>query len=333
MKAKRWVLAKQFNGVPTSENVVLEEFELPDELKENEVLLQAVYLSVDPYMRVFPQKEGAVMMGEQLSEVIKTRNGQYPLGTLVLCKAGWVSHYISNGEGLSPISFDIGSTPISHTLGALGMPGATAYIGLNECHPKPREILLVTAAAGAVGSVVGQLAKLKGLTVIGLVGSEDKLAWCKNELGFDHVFNYKTSNWSEEVSKVAPDGVDIYYDNVGGDYYHTVINKHLRMHGRLLVVGSIQTYNDTETRKFPQTNLSILMKELTVKGFMVYSYASEWPAAFTEMNQYMQQGKLKTKETTYVGFEKMFEAFSGLFVGENTGKAIVKAVNAQTHYP
>jgi len=333
MIGKQWTYVKPFSGFPSEENLKLEEINLPDELNENEVLLQAVWLSVDPYMRVFPATVGKAMIGEQLSEVIKTRNGKYPLGTLVLSKAGWISHYISTGENLSPISFDIGSTPLSYTLGTLGMPGATAYIGLNKCDPKPNETLLVTAAAGAVGSIVGQLAKIRGLKVIGLVGSDDKLDWCKNELGFDHVFNYKTSNWSDEISKVAPDGINIYYDHVGDEFYTTIINKHLRSKGRVLVVGSIQNYNDTESKPVPATNLSVLMKELTIKGFMVYTYYPEWPAAFTEMNQYIKEGKLKVKETRYEGFEKMLEAFVGLFKGDNTGKAVVRSVNAHTHYP
>jgi prostaglandin reductase 1 len=285
-------------------------------------------------IRGFPAEIGKRMIGEQLSEVIKTRNGQFPLGTLVLSKAGWTNHYISTGEDLSPISFDIGSTPISHTLGALGMPGATAFCGLKQCSPKSGEIFLITAAAGAVGSIVGQLAKLKGLKVIGLVGSDEKLDWCKNELGFDHVFNYKKCNWSDELAKVAPDGVDIYWDHVGDEYYTTVINKHMRKDGRVLVVGSIENYNDVDKRSVPATNISILMKGITVKGFLVYFFGqNEWANAFTQMNKLIQEGKLKTKETTYVGFEKMFEAFVGLFKGDNTGKAIIKVVNTQTNYP
>ena len=136
------------------------------------------------------------------------------MGTLVLSKSGWQSHYISKGEDTQSISFDLGSTRISYTLGTLGMPGATAFFGLEKCDPEAGETVLVTAAAGAVGHVVGQLAKLKGCTVIGVVGSEVKADWCKNELGFDHVINYKKSNFNEELSKIAPDGVDIYYDNV-----------------------------------------------------------------------------------------------------------------------
>lgn len=331
MKAQKWVLVKKFSGIPNEENIKLEEFDLKEELNENEVLFQAVYLSVDPYMRIFGTEEGQVMAGEQLSEVIKTRNGLFPVGTLVLSKAGWQSHYISQGEGTQPISFDLGATPISYTLGTLGMPGATAFIGLNKCDPKAGEVVLVTAAAGAVGHVVGQLAKAKGCTVIGIVGSDEKVNWCKS-LGFDHVINYKTSDFSAEISKVAPDGIDIYYDNVGGSYLTTVINKHMRHHGRIIIVGSIQTYNKSDVQLVEATNITILLKELTVKGFMVYTYSNEWPQAFTEMNKLIQEGKLKTKESKYLGFEKMRDAFYGLFKGDNIGKAIVKTNNAITHY-
>ena len=248
-------------------------------------------------MRVFPAELGKPMIGEQLSRVIKTRNGQFPLETLVLSKAGWTSHYISNGQDLSPISFDIGSTSLSHTLGALGMPGATAFIGLEQISPKPNEILLITAAAGAVGSIAGQLAKLKGLKVIGLVGSDDKLDWCKNELGFDHVFNYKKCNWSEEVAKVAPDGIDIYWDHVGGE---TVINKHLRKFGRLLKVDNIAVTNDINKKPLPDTSVAIAKKELTVKGFFVYNFHSQFPYAFTQLNKFIQENTLKTKEKKFL---------------------------------
>lgn len=190
--------------------------------------------------------------------MIKTKNGEFPLGTLVLASAGWQSHYISTGEGLEPISFDIGSTSRSYTLGTLGMPGATAFIGLKQCEPKKGEILLVSGAAGAVGHVVGQLGKIYGLTVIGLAGSDDKCDWLKNELGFDHVFNYKKVNVSEAIQSVAPDGVDIYYDNIGGEFFFTVWEKHMKMFGRIMTIGSISTYNDTEPRKRMFNQSSIL---------------------------------------------------------------------------
>lgn len=332
MKAQKFVLKKKFSGVPTTDNIELVEFELEDALQAGEVLFQTVFLSVDPYMRMFGTNEGETMTGEHLAEVIKTKSGEFPLGTLVLSKAGWVSHYVSKGEGTEPISFDIGKSPISYALSILGMPGATAYFGLEKCEPKSGETVLVSSAAGAVGHVVGQLAKLKGCTVIGIAGSDEKINWCKNELGFDHVINYKTSNYSDELAKIAPDGVEIYYDNVGGDYYHTIITKHMKSRGRILVVGSIQTYNDIDMKLFPATNLSILMKELTVRGFMVYSCKQEWPQAFTYMNKLIQEGKLKTRQNVYEGFEKTRDAFFGLFTGDSIGKAIVKTKNEMTHY-
>lgn len=332
MKAKKWVLAKSFSGIPTDENLKLVEFELPDELQPGEVLLQAVYWSVDPYMRIFPQKEGDVMQGELLCEVIRTRNGQFPLGSLLLSKAGWQSHFISKGDNLEWIRFDLGGTPKSYTLGTLGMPGATAYISLEKCNPKPNETIAISAAAGAVGNLVGQLAKLKGLTVIGFVGSDEKLNWCKNELHFDHVINYKKQDFSKALSEVAPNGIDIYYDNVGGEFYSTIVNHHMRQNGRVLVCGSIRTYNNKERLKTDETNFDILMKQLTVMGFMCYNHYEDWPNAFVEINKLIQEGKIKVREHRYDGIESMCDAFRGLFLGENIGKAIVKAKNEFSHY-
>ncbi len=310
MKAKKFVLSKNFSGIPTQEDISLVGYELNDELKEGEVLFQSIYLSVDPYMRIFGTEKGQPMIGEHLAEVIKTRNGKFPIGTLVLSKAGWQSHYISNGDETSPLSFDLGSTPISYTLGILGMPGATAYLSLKKCDLKSGETVLVTSAAGAVGHIVGQLAKLEGCTVIGVVGSDEKAAWCKNDLKFDHVINYKTCDLGTEISKVAPEGIDVFYDNVGGEFYHEILTKHMKLNGRVLVVGSIQTYNDIEAKQckeneifielfeylenlflfsVPATNVSILMKQLTVRGFQVYLCENEWPQAFTEINKLIRE--------------------------------------------
>lgn len=328
MKAKKWILVKHFEGEPKDEDLQLVEEDLPDELKENEILLEAVYLSVDPYMRPYSKRftPPFPMFGEQLAKVIKTRNGQFPLGSVVLSHAGWKSHFISKGDDLSWISFDLNGTSHSHCLGALGMPGATAYFGLLKLtEPKAGETVIVNGAAGAVGSIVGQLAKIKGCKVIAFVGSDDKLNWCKNDLKFDHVFNYKKVNFSEAISSVAPDGADIFFDNVGGEYYHTIINKHLKRYARVSLCGSIENYNELQPKLYPATNWKILQNEIKVQGFIVNTFKKDWPEAFTEMNQYIKDGRLKTQETVYEGFEKMREAFFGLFKGENTGKAIVKA--------
>ena len=188
------------------------------------------------------------MFGEQVSRVIKSNNGKFPVGTAVLSRAGWISHYVSKGEGLSPILLDLGDTSLSYCIGALGMPGATAFFGLDLMQPKKGEVLLVNGAAGAVGSLVGQLGKIKGMKVIGFVGTDEKLEWVKNELGFDHVFNYKKCDFTKAISECAPEGVDCFFDNVGGEWYHTVVNKHLRKYGRASLCGSIQNYNDKEVK-------------------------------------------------------------------------------------
>jgi NADPH-dependent curcumin reductase CurA len=196
-------------------------------------------------MRVEAGKLGETMVGEQLCEVISTRNGQFPLGSLLLSKAGWTSHFISStGNDLEWIQFDLGSTPKSYLLGTLGMPGATAYIGLMKTEPKKGETVLVSSCASAVGNVVAQIAQLKGCKVIGMTGSDEKVNWCLNDLSLQHVFNYKKENFSDAIQRLAPDGIDIYFDNVGGDFYHTIINKHMKKHGRVLVCGSTSTYSN-----------------------------------------------------------------------------------------
>ncbi|RNA22612.1 prostaglandin reductase 1 [Brachionus plicatilis] len=288
MKAKKWILSKNFCGQPTEENLSLVEFEIPEQLKENEVLLQAVYLSVDPYMKVWKKKEGQTMIGEQLSEVIESRNPIFPKGTMVLSHAGWITNYKSKGDDLNFIRFDLGKTPISYTLGVLGMTGATAYFGLKKCSPKQGEVFLVSCAAGAVGSIVGQLAKLKGLKVIGLVGSDEKVKFCK-EIGFDQVFNYNSCNINEEIKLVVPDGVDVYFDNAGGTFYSSIIENNMKNNGRVLVCGSIQTYCCEDPSKYEKDNLSVI-------DFRSSDYSNDWPKAYNEMNKLIQGGKLTVKE-------------------------------------
>jgi len=335
MKGQKWVLVKEFDGEPKESDIQLQDFELP-EIKDGQVLLQAIYLTVDPYMRAHKQAAGGPVIGQSLAEVLESKNGEFAVGSLVMANSGWQSHFISNGSDIPirPISFDLGNTKPSYTLGTLGMPGATAYCGLNKCSPKKGETLFVSSAAGAVGHVVGQLAKIQGLTVIGSASTPEKIAWLK-ELGFDHVINYKTQDIFAELTRVAPGGIDIYFDNVGGDHYHNVINNHMKKYGRVLVCGSIQTYNVAKGNEqlYAATNFSILGKELTVYGFMVPTYYADWPAAFTEMNGYIQSGKLKTRETEFVGFEKMRDAFFEIFKSTGIGKQVIKCVNAKTAYP
>lgn len=216
---------------------------------------------------------------------------------------------------------------MSIALGTLGMPGNTAYFGfLDICKPKAGEVVVVTGAAGAVGSIVGQLAKLKECKVIGVAGSDDKCKWLTDELGFDHAINYKTADIRAELKKVAPDGVDCYFDNVGGTISSTVINQ-MRDHGRISVCGSISAYNSpaSEWPKVPILQPTFVFKQLTMKGFLIWSYNNRLFEGLTNMKQWVDEGKIKHRDTVTEGFENTPQAFIDMLEGKNTGKAVVKA--------
>lgn len=327
VKAKKFQLLNAFHGVPKVEDFKLVEHELADDLKENEIYCEAVFLTVDPYMRLISHTVPTPcdMYGEQVSRVVRSRNEKFPINTLVISNAGWKSAFISDGSTERPVPFPLGKTSPSALLGVLGMPGGTASIGLDLMTPKSGEILVVNGAGGAVGNIVGQLGKIKGLTVIAFAGTDDKVNYCKNELGFDHVFNYKKIDFSEAVAKVAPDGVDCFFDNVGGDNFNSMMQKHMRKYGRVTCCGSIGSYNDLNPPKYPSVNFGIIGNELRVQGMLASSHLDKFPKALTELNGYLASGQVKVQETVLDGFEKMVEAFLGLFSGKNNGKMIVKA--------
>ncbi|CAG9836166.1 unnamed protein product [Diabrotica balteata] len=214
VKGKRFVLNKVFEGFPKEHDLKVEEYELPS-LKDG-----AVYLSVDPYMRAYISEMsviGNTMMGTQVAKILESKNDKFPPGRYVVGTFGWQTHTISSDERLRLVP-DLGGLPPSLCLGVLGMPGNTAYFGFLEiCQPKPGETVVVSGAGGAVGSLVGQIAKIKGCTVIGIAGSDEKGKWLTEELGFDHFINYKTANVADELKKVAPNGVDCYFDNVSNN--------------------------------------------------------------------------------------------------------------------
>lgn len=328
MKYQKWIVNEHFKGLPSEGNLKLIEDELStDQLGDGECLCKAVYLSVDPYMKHYSAglPIGSIMAGEQVCQVIKSKNIDFKEGKHYLSKVGWVSHFISNGDNLEDIPIDLENLPLSYALGVLGMPGAAAYFGFNHlCHPKAGQTVLVNAAAGAVGSTVGQLAKIRGCNVIGFVGSSEKLTWCADSLKFDHVFNYKNVDMSQELERCCPDGVDIFFDNCGGDFFHTVVNKHMKTHGKITLCGSMSTYNEEKPRLYPAINETCIHCELNIFGFISFTYKKHWPEAFNEMKGYILDGKMTVEETVYEGFENMQRAFYGLFSGENIGKAIVK---------
>ncbi|KRT78550.1 hypothetical protein AMK59_8754 [Oryctes borbonicus] len=263
MKAKRFILERYFEGMPKESDLRLVEEELP-EIKDGEFLVEAIYLSVDPYMRAYVNrlKLGQTMIGCQIAKIIESKNANYPVGRYLTGQFGWTTHFISNGTPQDITNYppflipEKNDVPLSFYLGILGRTGNSAYFGLLDiCKPQPRETVVVTGAGGAVGYHVGQIAKIKGCTVIGITGSDDKAKWLKR-LGFDHIINYKTEDISASLSLAAPKGIDCYFDNVGGEISSCVIQR-MNKYGRIAVCGSISSYNATPAT-YPTGKYSML---------------------------------------------------------------------------
>lgn len=326
VKAKFWILNRHFDGFPKDSDFQLKEEEI-SEAKDGEVVLEAVFLSVDPYMRPFSQirmKEGDVMIGTQVAKVIQSKNPAFPLGSHVVSRSGWRTHSLSDGTDLVPIMSEWPQNlPLSLALGTVGMPGLTALYGIEEVLGlKTGETLLVNAAAGAVGSVVGQIAKNMGCRVVGSAGSEAKVAFLK-ELGFDQVFNYKTVGSLEEALRSAsPEGYDCYFENVGGPFSSVAIQQ-MKEFGRIAVCGSISTYNDAIPQTGPYPHMIMIIKQLKMEGFMQSRWAHKHPESLKRLLGWVREGKLQYREHVTKGFEKIPAAFMGMLKGDNIGKAVV----------
>ena len=329
MKTQAILLASRPTGAPTAAQFQVETRELPPPTA-GQVLLKTLYVSVDPYMRgrmsaaksyVAPFEVGQPIAGGVVAEVIESQNDNLPVGSAVVGALPWQEFSLSDGQGLNRVP--TGPAPISYYLGLLGMPGLTAYFGLLDiCQPKAGETVVVSGAAGAVGMVVGQLAKIRGARVIGTAGSDEKVAYLK-ALGFDEAINYKTADIPAALAAAAPNGIDCYFDNVGGaitDAVYDLLNKH----ARIAVCGQISTYNATETPVGPRPEGKLLKTSTKLQGFIVSDYLSRWPEGVQQLGEWYGQGKLKFEETVTTGFDQIPAAFLGLFQGENTGKAIVK---------
>lgn len=327
VRTKIWTLKKHFVGHPTKSDFELKTAELPP-LKNGEVLLEALFLTVDPYMRFLAKtlKEGDRMMGQQVARVVESKNADLPKGTIVLTSPGWTTHSISDGKDLEKLLTEWPDTiPVSLALGTVGMPGLTAYFGLLEiCGVKGGETVMVNAAAGAVGSVVGQIAKLKGCKVVAAAGSDKKVAYLQ-QLGFDVVFNYKTVESLEEtLKKASPDGYDCYFDNVGGEFSNTVIGQ-MKKFGRIAICGAISTYNRTGPLPPGPNPETIILQELHIQGFVVYRWQGDVrQKALKDLLKWVSEGKIQDKEYIIEGFENMPAAFMGMLKGDNLGKTIVK---------
>ncbi|XP_063240678.1 prostaglandin reductase 1-like isoform X1 [Bacillus rossius redtenbacheri] len=334
VKARRFVLAKHFVGEPKEDDFELVEEELPD-LKDGEIRVEAVALSVDPYMRPYSVNHpvGTTMFGSQVARIVESRSEAYPVGKLVVGQFGWRERAVVDvgkqdltGLPKPYIVPDFKGLSKSLALGVLGMTGNTAYFGFLElCKPKAGETVAVTGAAGAVGSTVGQIAKIKGCKVIGFAGSDDKVKWLTSELGFDHAFNYKTTDIDEALKKAAPNGIDCYFDNVGGKLSSTII-KQMNNFGRISVCGSVASYNEDPSNlpEAPIIQRAIVGKQLKMEGFLVKRWSNRWLEGINQLLQWIVEGKLKYNETVTRGFENMPTAFIEMLQGKNVGKAVVK---------
>ncbi|HML15718.1 MAG TPA: NADP-dependent oxidoreductase [Bryobacteraceae bacterium] len=328
---RQFVLASRPVGLPKESDFQLIETPLPD-LEDGQVLVRALYLSVDPYMRgrisgmksyAAPVEIGQVMVGGGVARVVESKNPGFTPGDVVDIYMGWQEYAISNGRGLRKLDASI--APVSTGLGVLGMTGLTAYFGLLDvCDPKPGETVVVSGAAGAVGSVVGQIAKIKGCRTVGIAGGDDKVAWILGECGYDAAFNYKTTgNYSARLKELCPNGIDVYFDNVGGAITDAVFGQ-LNVGARISICGQISQYNNTKVEMGPRLLGALIISRAKVQGFLVSDYAPRFGPALVEMAGWLKAGKLKYREDIVEGFENLPKAFIGLLEGENIGKRLVK---------
>jgi NADPH-dependent curcumin reductase CurA len=322
-------LASRPNGMPTTANFNLVENKLAP-LTDGCVLVRNLYMSVDPYMRgrmndvksyVPPFQLGKPLEGSAVGEVIESCAEGFKSGDIVTSSLGWREYFIADPQALRLVNREI--QPLSVYLGTLGATGLTAWAGLNLVDVKAGDIIFISGAAGAVGNVAGQLAKLRGCTVIGSAGSAAKIDFLTTECGFDRVFNYKDAPVLEQLQQAAPDGIDVYFDNVGGESLAAALSV-LRVYGRIIACGGISGYNAEKPTPGPSNLFNITTKRLTMKGLIVSDSLHLIDEFQTEVGGYFLAGKLKNKETVVTGLDRAVEAFLGLFDGKNIGKMVVK---------
>jgi len=316
-------------GFPGEDLFEVAETPIPDP-GEGQLLVRNAYFSVDPYMRprmndvrsyVAPFTLGEAMTGGAVGRVEVSRNPAFAEGDWVLHALGWREWALSDGSGVRKI--DPAGAPVSTALGVLGMPGFTAYYGLFEIgRPEEGQTVFVSGAAGAVGSAAGQMAKIAGCRVLGSAGSEDKLAWLR-ELGFDAAFNYRERGAREGLAEAAPDGIDVYFDNVGGDHLEAAIGA-MRMNGRIVACGSISRYNDAEPVAGPRNLFMVVTKRLRMQGYIISDHYDRFPEFLARAQEWVRDGRLRYRETVIDGIENAPVAFLGLLRGENVGKMLVK---------
>jgi len=328
---RRVVLATHPAGMPKASDVRIEEVAIP-EPGEGQVLIRNIYLSIDPYMRgrmrdaesyAPPVKLGEVMVGGTVGQVVSSRHPRFAEGSFVNGMMGWQEYGLSDGKGLRLL--DPAQAPISTALGVLGMPGMTAYFGfLDLCQPKAGETAVVSAAAGAVGGLVGQIAKIKGCRAVGIAGGGKKTRLIVDEYGFDAAIDYKSEqDLRAAVKRACPNGVDTYFDNVGGPVSDAVM-LNLNLRARISVCGQISQYNSETPVMGPRMGWVILQKRARMEGFIVSDFAERWGEGMEQMSAWLREGKLKYREDITRGLDQALPALVGVLEGRNLGKQLVQ---------
>ncbi|PVW15207.1 NADP-dependent oxidoreductase [Marixanthomonas spongiae] len=328
---KTILLKNRPKGRPTLDDFEFKEIEKPSP-KEGEVLLKTKYVSVDPYLRGRMRDEKSYIEPFQLNEpvesgiiaeVIESNSENFKKGDYVNGMLQWKQFQTSNGKGLQKV--DGSKAPLSAYLGVLGLTGITAYLGLKKIGDLEKgETLLVSGASGAVGTVVGQIGKIKGCKVVGIAGTDEKIKTIKEKFHFDEGINYKTTdNMKKAIAEACPNGVDVYYDNVGGEILDAAM-ANINYNGRVVCCGAISLYNKTEQPTGPRHETTLIKKSVLMQGFTVRDYQEEFPAAIQQLATWLQEDKLTYSETIVEGFDEIPQAFIDLFDGKNKGKMIVK---------
>ncbi len=322
-------LASRPVGNPQPDNFTIETNEVPA-LTDGQLLIKTNYISLDPAMRgwmnegksyIRPVQIGEVFRAGAAGEVIQSTHPDYAVGDHVTGNWGVQQYAVSDGTGL--VKVDTTLAPLETYLATLGMPGMTAYFGLlNTGLPKAGETVVVSGAAGAVGSVVGQIAKIKGCRVVGIAGDQEKCDYCVHELGFDACINYKTDDVRKALKAACPEGIDVYFDNVGGDILDSVLSQ-IRFKARIVICGAISQYNNTTPVKGPANYLSLLVNRARMEGIVVFDNAANYGTAAREMAGWIQEGKLKSKVHIEHGIENFLPTLMMLFSGQNFGKLVL----------
>jgi NADPH-dependent curcumin reductase CurA len=321
-------------GFPDEELFEVAEVPIPDPA-DGQILIRNAYFSVDPYMRsrmndvrsyVAPYTLGESMTGGAVGRVVASKNEKLAEGDWVLHQFGWREWALSDGSGVRKV--DASLAPVSTALGVLGMPGFTAYYGLFHIgEPQPGDTVFVSGAAGAVGSAVAQMAKIAGCRVIGSAGSPEKIEWIR-KLGCDGAFDYHDVPVGSALRELAPDGIDVYFDNVGGDHLEAAISA-MRNHGRIVACGSISRYNDVEPSPGPRNIFMVVTKRLRMQGYIISDHYEHFPAFIEKAAEWVREGRLSYRETVIDGIENAPKAFVGLLRGENLGKMLVQVGPAE----